>query len=194
MRSPITHDTSFSFVMPATFPNRLLDIVKRLEKEFAGIRTGRATPALLDGVRVESYGVPLTLTQVGSITVEDARTVRIIPWDAAQIPAVEKAVRDANLGVSLVVDGGGVRVVFPELTGERRRELTKIAKQKLEDARVAVRSARDEAIKEIEKQFKGGGMGEDEKFTRKDAVQKHVDETNKALETLYAKKAEELEA
>ena len=115
-------------------------------------------------------------------------------WDASQVPAVEKAIRDADLGVSLVADSSGLRVIFPELTSERRVQLLKLAKTKLEDARISVRGVRDEEMKELEKDFKAGGMGEDEKFTKKDDIQKNVEETNNKLESLFNSKERELSA
>ncbi len=179
--------------MDATFIPRLKEITDWLEREFAAVRTGRATPALLDSVRVEAYGSYLPLNQVGSVSVEDARTIRIAPWDATLIVALERALREADLGVSVMTDSAGVRVVFPELTSERRTQLKKIAKSKLEDARIAVRGARDEAQKDLERRFKEGGMGEDDKFTEKETIQKQVEETNRTLEVLYEKKESELD-
>jgi ribosome recycling factor len=176
-----------------THQNRVKEIIVWLEKEFAGIRTGRATPALIDGVRVESYGSMLPLNQVGSVGVEDARTIRIAPWDTSQIAAIERALREADLGVSVMTDSAGVRVIFPELTSERRVQLKKIAKSKLEDARIAVRAARDDAQKDMEKRFKDGDISEDEKFSEKETIQKQTDEVNRKLEALYEQKESELD-
>lgn len=163
-----------------------------LQKEYAGIRTGQASPALLDGVKVDSYGSLVPLNQVGSVGVEDARTLRLSLWDSSQVAAVEQAIRDAELGVSVSTDSSGVRVIFPELTVERREQLLKLAKSKLEDARIAVRSARDEAMKHIDKIEKDGDISEDEKFSQKETVQKAVDEINKELESLFSQKEQEL--
>jgi len=177
-----------------TVSTKLGEITVWLEKEFAAIRTGRATPALLDGVRVEAYGSMMPLNQVGSVGVEDARTIRIAPWDTTMIAAIERALRDADLGVSVMTDSAGVRVVFPELTGERRQQLKKLAKGKLEEARIAVRGARDDAQKEIERKFKDGDISEDDKFAQKERLQKLVDESNRALEVLFDKKDHELDS
>lgn len=163
-----------------------------LQKEYAGIRTGQANPGLLDGVRVESYGSMMPLNQVGSIGIEDARTLRVSLWDSSQVAAVEQAIRDADLGVSVATDSSGVRVVFPELTAERREQLLKLAKSKLEDARIAVRAVRDDAMKAIEKAEKSGDISEDERFTKKDAVQAAIESVNKELETLFTQKDAEL--
>jgi len=156
------------------------------------IRTGQATPALLDAIRVESYGSLVPLNQVGNVGVEDARTLRVAPWDVSQVHAIEKAIRDADLGVSVATDSAGLRVIFPELTSERRTQLMKLAKTKLEDARIAVRAVRDDAMKEIEKALKDGDISEDEKFSKKEAVQATVDTANRELEGLFAKKEQEL--
>jgi len=142
------------------FKAKLQSVEDWLKKEFTSIRTGRANPSLLDGILVESYGARVPLNQVGSVSTEDPRTLRISPWDASQSKDIEKAITAANLGVSCVVDDKGARVIFPELTGERRGELMKVAKQKLEEGRVSVRGERDKVKNDIEKQKKEGTMGE----------------------------------
>tara|TARA_B100000745_G_scaffold296043_1_gene240891 strand:+ start:2282 stop:2821 length:540 start_codon:yes stop_codon:yes gene_type:complete len=168
------------------------DIIDWLATEYAGIRTGQATPALLDNIKVESYGSMMPINQVGSVGVEDARTLRVSAWDAGSIPAIEKAITDADLGVSVATDSSGLRVIFPELTSERREQLLKLAKSKLEDARVSVRAARDESMKDIDLQQKDGEISEDDKFTQKEEVQKQIDEMNKKLEEAYAQKETEI--
>lgn len=180
--------------MSSQIKKRLDEVVEWLQKEYSGIRTGQANPGLLDAVKVESYGTYMSIVQLGSIGIEDARTLRVSMWDASQVSAVEKAIRDADLGVSLVTDSSGLRVIFPELTSERRVQLLKLAKTKLEDARISVRGVRDEEMKELERDFKAGGMGEDEKFTKKDDIQKNVEETNNKLESLFNSKERELGA
>ncbi len=171
---------------------KFTEIIDWLDKEFATIRTGQATPTLLDAVRVESYGSFLPLNQIGSVGVEDARTLRISPWDATQVKAVERALNDADLGLSIVTDSSGVRVIFPELTGERRLQLVKIAKAKLEDARVSVKAVRDEVMKEIDAAEKAGEMSQDDKFAAKEEAQKVVDAANRALEARFAEKEKEI--
>jgi len=171
---------------------KLHEVKDWLKKEYAGIRTGQANPALLDSVRVESYGAFLPLNQVGSIGVEDARTLRISPWDASQVAAIERAIRESDLGVSVVTDSSGVRAIFPELTSERRVQLLKLAKSKLEESRISVRALRDDAMKGIDKAEKNGDLSEDEKFSRKEAVQGAVDGVNSELEELFVKKESEL--
>lgn len=162
-------------------------------QELGSLRTGRATPALLDGVSVEAYGSRMKLNQVASISVEDARTLYVSPYDASQAKLIEKAITLADLGVSAGSDERGVRVSFPELTAERRTQLVKLLKSKLEDARIAVRGKRSEAIQDIEKKEKAGEMGEDDARRAKDEVQKLIDEANKKLEALSDKKEQELQ-
>ncbi len=163
-----------------------------LSREFSGIRTGRASAALLDGVRPEAYGTRSPLRDIASVAVEDARTIRIAPWDKTLSKAIEKAITESDLGVSVVTDDAGLRVIFPELTAERRTMLLKLAGEKVEQARITLRGHRGEAIKGIEAAEKEGGMGQDEVKRLKDEVQKKVDAGTEALEALLKKKQEEI--
>lgn len=163
-----------------------------LAREYTGIRTGRATPALLDNIKSEAYGVVTPIQQLGSITIEDARTIRVIPWDKSVVKNIEKAITDADLGVGVGSDEMGVRVSFPELTAERRTMLVKLAKDKLEQARVTLRGHRADTIRDIEADQKGGGMGEDDAKRYKDEVQKRIDKGNEALDALAKKKETEI--
>ena len=163
-----------------------------LQKEYTGLRTGVASPSILDGVQVESYGARLPINQVANIGIEDARVIRITPWDKSQGKAIEKAIMVANLGVSVGADDKGVRVFFPELTTERRDILIKTAKAKLEEARVNLRREREEVWIDIQAKEKEGKMTEDEKFRFKNDMQKIVDEANSALEVLLEKKEKEI--
>lgn len=174
------------------FRQKTKDVEAWLQKEFGNIRTGRASPSILDGVRVESYGSMLPLNQVANISVEDARNIRITPWETSLAKEIEKAIQHSDLGVGLSIDDRGVRVSFPDLTSERRQAIVKAAKQKLEDAKVTVRSHRDGAIKEIQAGEKTGGIGKDDVFRLKNEVQKIVDEANKKLEEMYGKKEREI--
>lgn len=167
---------------------------EHLGRELSGVRTGRATPTLLDGVKAEAYGARTPLAQVANISVEDARTLRIIPWDRELAKAIEKAIVEADLGVGTSVDDQGLRVTFPELTSERRTQLTKLAGEKAENAKVSLRSHRTDAIKEIEKQEKEGGMGKDEAKRLKDEVQKMIDAGSDAIVALAKKKETEIAA
>ncbi len=163
-----------------------------LEKELTTVRTGRANPSILDSVMVESYGAYMGIAQVASITNEDPRTIRIVPWDHSQIKGIEKAITGANLGVSVSVDEKGVRVSFPALTAETRQQILKVAKEKLEQSRISLRKVRDEENVAVDKAEKAGGMGEDEKFRIKQDIQKAVDEVNKKLQDRMDKKEKEI--
>ena len=174
----------------STFKKRLNEAKDWLLQELSRVRTGRATPALFDGVRVASYGAQVPINNIAGVTVEDARTIRIAPWEKDQIRAIESAIASANLGVSVIVDDQGVRVIFPELTAERRESLLKIVKSKHEDARVSVRTARDEVWEDIQKKERSGEIPEDDKFRLKDEMQENVDETNKSLDASVETKKE----
>ena len=163
-----------------------------LKKEYSGLRTSRATPAILDAVLVESYGAKVSVKQLANISSEDARTIRVTPYDPSQNKDIEKAVVQANLGLSVAVDDRGVRISFPELTAERRTSLIKIAKEKLEHARASLRVARDGTLKEIEAAEKKGGMGEDEKFRLKADLQKLSDASNKGFADAFERKEKEI--
>jgi len=174
------------------FAQKLDAAINWLRGEFSGIRTGQASPSILDSIRVDSYGTKVPINQVGSVGIEDARTLRVSPWDSDSISAIERAVIDADLGLGVITDSTGLRITFPELTGERRTALLKLAGQKFEEARVRVRSARDEKMKSIEAKVKAKEIGEDEARREKDKVQKQIDDTNKKLEVLYAEKEKEI--
>lgn len=178
--------------MDTDIKKKLQEATEWLQKEYSGIRTGQASPSLLDAIKVDNYGSMTPLNQVGNVGIEDARTLKISPWDVSSVSTIEQAIRDAELGVSVVSDSSGLRVIFPELTSERREQLLKLAKSKLEDARISVRSVRDEYMKMIEKSEKDGDISEDEKFGKKESVQTSVDSTNNELDSLLMKKEQEL--
>lgn len=163
-----------------------------LSREFSGIRTGRASVALLDSVKPEVYGARTPLAQVGSVTVEDARSIRIIPWDKGNAKAIEKALTEADLGVSVTVDDQGLRVIFPELTAERRTMLGKLAGEKCEQARITLRGHRTEVMKKLEASEKEGGMGKDELHRLKEELQKRVDAGMEAFDGMLKKKQDEI--
>jgi len=175
-----------------TFIIRVKENHDWLTKEFLSIRTGQASPALLDTIAVDSYGSLVPVNQVSSVGIEDARTLRLTPWDSTHIATLERAIIEADLGVSVTTDSVGLRVIFPELTSERRVQLTKLAKQKHEAARVSLRGARDEAMKALDADEKAGTISEDEKFSQKEAIQKQVEQANQQLDELYKHKVAEL--
>ena len=174
------------------FEKKIADIGERLVKELSGVRTGRATPAILDGIQVESYGARVSLNQISNISVEDARTLRITPWDVSQAKEIEKAIVLANLGLSVGADEKGVRVFFPDLTSERRQSLVKIAKDKVEETRTALRAARDEVWSDIQKKEREGEIPEDDKFRFKDEMQKKVDAANTQFDETFTRKEKEM--
>lgn len=174
------------------FDKRIAEVTERLTKELSGVRTGRAAPAILDGIMIESYGTRMGLAQVATISVEDARTLRVAPWDMSNAKEIEKSITQANLGLSVGLDERGVRVSFPELTSERRVQLVKLAKEKVEEARVSLRSARDEVWSDIQKKEKDGEMPEDDKFRAKDEMQKRVDAAGTEFDNALARKEKEI--
>lgn len=174
------------------FAAALAGNVDWLRKELSNIRTGRAAPSLLDAVRVESYGSMMEVTHVSTVSIEDPKTLRITPFDSSTTKAIEKAINDSNLGVSVTVDGGGLRVIFPELTAERRQLFVKAAKEKLEEARIAVRQERQKAVDAAQNAKKDGTMSEDELERSKKEIQAEVDRVNGELEALFDKKEKEV--
>lgn len=159
-----------------------------LSKEYSLIHTGRAAPALLDGVHVEAYGMMQPLKNTASISIEDPKTLRVVPWDKSIIKDVERALHASNLGFSIAVDDSGIRVIIPALTTETRTNLVKIAKERLEDSRITVRKGRETMLTTLKDQK----LPEDT-FTRaKDEVQKIVDDANKQLEAQYKRKESEI--
>lgn len=174
------------------FKKHLASCEEWLKKEFQQIRTGQASPAVLDSVKVEVYGAPMALKEVASVTIEGARTLRISPWDKSQTKEVEKALTVANLGLAVVVDDQGLRVMFPELTADRRAEIAKIAKEKMEEGKKQIRQHRDVVVKDLQTKEKDGLMPKDDAFRASKDVQKLVDEANKKLEEAYAKKEKEI--
>jgi ribosome recycling factor len=174
------------------FKKQLANTEEWLKKEFSQIRTGQASPQILDGVRVEIFGAPMAIKELASVLIEGARTLRISPWDKNQAKDIEKAISVANLGLSVVVDDQGLRVMFPELTADRRKEIAKNAKDKLEEGKKQVRGQRDTIIKDLQNKEKDGGYGKDEIFRLKNEVQKMVDDMNKKLDEHFSRKEKEV--
>ncbi len=139
--------------------DKAIDVAK---EDFAAIRTGRANAAMFSKLHVDYYGSPTPLQQLASFNIPEARTVLISPYDKSSLHAIEKAIRDSDLGVNPTDDGGVIRIVLPQLTEERRKDYVKLAKNKAEDARVAVRAVRRHAKDELDRIVKDGEAGEDE--------------------------------
>ncbi|MDO4897870.1 MAG: ribosome recycling factor [Rothia sp. (in: high G+C Gram-positive bacteria)] len=165
--------------------------IEALKNEFANIRTGRANPSLFANLTADYYGAPTPLQQLASFQTPEARTILITPYDKSALGAVEKAIRDSDLGANPANDGNVIRVVMPEMTEERRREYVKMAGAKAEDGRVAVRNSRRHAKTTIDKLVKDGEIGEDEGTRAEkelDALtKKHIDQVDALLK---AKEAE----
>lgn len=143
--------------------------------EFSSLHTGKATPAMLDGVKVNAYGSTVSMKEVAAVTTPDARTIMIQPWDKSVIQDIEKSIQEANLGLNPIIDGGILRVPVPELTGERRQELVKTAGSMAEEGRVRVRQARRDAL-DLLKSAKSDGLPEDDfKRYEKDVQKAHDD-------------------
>jgi len=176
----------------STLKTNVKETEEWLARELSGIRTGRATPTLLDGVKAEAYDTRSPLRELASISVEDARTLRIIPWDMTLVKKIEKGITEANLGVGISTDDQGLRISFPELTSERHTQLLKIAGDKTEQAKVTLRSHRTDALKALEAAEKEGGMGKDEIARLKNEVQKYIDAGNAALAKVLERKESEI--
>jgi len=176
----------------SNFKTELKKVGEFLGKEYSQLNIGRASPQVLDGISVDSYGSFVPLKNVASVSIEDPKTLRIVPWDKSQIKSIEKAIVGANLGLSVATDDAGIRVIFPQLTTETRQTLVKVLKEKLEEQRITVRKERERIWDEVQKLEKEGKMTEDEKFKTKEELQKIIDEINKILETTFEKKEKEV--
>ena len=168
--------------------------IEAIRKEFSRVRTGRASLALLDGVRVNYYGVPTPLEQVASLSVPESRAMVIQPWDIKIIGEIEKAIQKSDLGLTPLSDGKIVRIILPPLTEERRKELVKVVKRIEEECKVAMRNIRRDANEQLKAAKKDKGLSEDEQFKLQEEVQKIMDKSiAKAEEVAKAKEKEILE-
>ena len=166
--------------------------LSNLKKEFARVRTGRANPAILDGVRVDYYNVPTPLNQLASINVADARMLVVAPFDKGAINIIEKAITAADLGLNPSNDGHFIRIPIPALTEERRKDLVKQVKKMAEEARVAVRNSRRNANDEIKKMLKDKEITEDDQRKGLDDTQKKTDDLIKNIDELAAEKEKDI--
>jgi ribosome recycling factor len=167
-------------------------ILESTAKELSGIRTGRATMSLLDGVIVDNYGAKSPINQVASISIPEARLMVIQPWDKSKLSAIEKALLKADLGLNINSDGKIIRVTVPELTEERRKELVKHAKKLAEEGRIALRNARRDAVDAIKKLEKAGKVPEDDSHKEQDNIQKITDENIKKVDDMMQAKEKEV--
>ncbi len=178
-------------------------IIKQLEEgleknndhfksDVSALSIGRATPFLVEDIMVDYYGTPTLLKQVSTISVPDPRTIMIQPWDKGQLKEIEKAINMAQLGFNPMNDGDVIRITIPQPTEEGRKDMVKRLHEILEKARVSARSIREEAMREIKNMEKDNLIGEDERFTKQDKIQKIVDEYNKKLEEKMKGKEKEI--
>ena len=171
---------------------RMNGAVATLKSELAGLRTGRASAALLDPVKVEAYGNSVPINQVGSIATPEARMITVQVWDKGLAKAVDKAIRDAGLGLNPQMDGQLLRIPLPELNQERRKELSKLAAKYAEAARVAVRNVRRDGMDLLKKLEKDGKIGQDDHHTKGDELQKLTDARIKDIDTALHNKEQEI--
>jgi ribosome recycling factor len=166
--------------------------IKALDNDLLKVRTGRASISLLDGIKVDYYGTPTPLNQVGTLTTPDARTITIAPFEKKMIGEIEKAIMKADVGVQPTNDGNVVRIPIPALTEERRKDIVKNLKKMGEEAKVAVRNARRDANEAIKKQLKDKSIGEDDAKRLEADVQKHTDAFTKMIDDKLSKKEQEV--
>ncbi|MGE4351334.1 MAG: ribosome recycling factor [Bdellovibrionales bacterium] len=171
---------------------RMDGAVEALRREFAGLRTGRAAATMLDPVTVEAYGSSMPLNQVATVNVPEPRMLSVTVWDKGMVKAVEKAIRESGLGLNPQPEGVVIRVPVPELSQERRLELVKVAGKYTENARVAVRNVRRDAMDEIKKSQKAGEISEDEQKTLSDKVQQLTDAAVKKMDEALVHKEKEI--
>lgn len=167
-------------------------VMDHLSKELGALRTGRASPAMVEDIKVMAYDALMDLKSVASIAVPDARSLAIQPWDKSLVQAIEKAIRDANIGLNPSVDGDTIRLTMPQMTEESRKKLAKMMKEKLEDARVSLRRVREEAREVISKREKEKAIAEDEKYKVFEELDKVTKEYVQRVEDAGAKKEEEI--
>lgn len=169
--------------------DKTLDV---LQDEYASIRAGRANPHVLDKIKVDYYGTPTPLQQVGNITVPEARMIQIQPWEKSLLKVIEKAIQTSDLGINPTNDGNMIRLVFPELTEERRKELAKDIKKKGEAAKIAIRNIRRDANEAIKKLEKAGEISEDERDESEEKIQKVTDQKTEKVDQAVEAKSKEI--
>jgi ribosome recycling factor len=174
------------------FDMELSEAREWFRSEISSLRTGRATPALVEDIPVDYYGVKTPLKHIASISTPDAKSVVIQPWDKGALEALGKAIEHSSLGLAPIADGDHIRLSLPPLTEERRKDLLKLLNAKMEEARVRSRRARDETWKKIQYAEKDKTIAEDDKFRIKDELQKKMDQFNADMETAREKKEKEI--
>ncbi|QDH17523.1 ribosome recycling factor [Swingsia samuiensis] len=185
--------------MPADLKDLLADLTRRMDgaidslrRDLSGLRSGRASPNLLEPVRVEAYGSEVPLSQVGSIAVPEARMLTVSVWDRSVVGAVERAIRDSGLGLNPAADGQTIRVPIPVLTEERRNELARAAGRYAENAKIAVRGVRRDGMEQTKTAEKNSDISQDDMKTWSDSIQKLTDEYVKKIDDILAEKEREI--
>ena len=178
--------------MLTQYEEKMTKTVENLEGEYATIRAGRANPNILNKIKVEYYGVPTPMQQLANITVPEARTLMIAPWEPSLVKAIETAILNSDLGLTPNNDGKNIILNFPELTEERRKEIVKDIKKKGENAKVAIRNVRRDANDAIKKMEKAGDISEDELKTNEDKIQKMTDKYVGLIDKAIEKKSTEI--
>jgi len=174
------------------FETKMQKTISVLNSEYATVRAGRANPAILDKVTVEYYGVATPLTQIGTVSVPDPRSILIQPWDAGILKEVEKAILASDIGITPNNDGKAIRLNFPPLTEERRKEIVKTIRKKGEESKVAIRSIRRDAMDGVKADKKNGEITEDDVKNIENDVQKLTDKYIKEIDTVMAAKEKEI--
>lgn len=172
------------------YEDKMKKAVEFLENDYAAIRAGRANPHVLDKLRVDYYGTPTPIQQVGNITIPEARIIQIAPWEKTLIKEIEKAIQTSDIGINPSNDGSVIRLVFPELTEERRKDLVKEVKKKAEESKVAIRNIRRDGNDALKKQAKE--ISEDEVKQMEDQLQKLTDRFIKDVDALMESKSKEI--
>ncbi len=177
-----------------TAEQKMAKSVETLKHDLGKVRTGRAHTGLLDHIQVDYYGSPMPLSQVGNVTLADARTITVQPWEKKMIPVVEKAIRDSDLGLNPATSGDVIRVPMPPLTEERRKELIKVVRHEAENARIAIRNVRREANEHLKKLLKDHAVSEDDERHAQQDVQKLTDRFIAEIDKVLAAKEADLMA
>jgi len=172
--------------------NKLDEAILFFENELKNIRVGRATPSLVEDLSVDYFGTKVPLKQVASISIQDAKTIIISPWNSDNLTDIEKAIQEADMNLNPANDGNVIRIVLPALTEERRRELIKVLGKKTEETRIKIRNIREDFWGDIQESHRKGEISEDEKFKAKNKIQEFVDEYNKKVEEMEKKKEEDI--
>lgn len=178
----------------STIESKMENVVSAFQKDLSGLRTGRASTSLLDKVMVDAYGNLMPLNQVGTVNAPEARLLTVQVWDKSMVPAVEKAIASANLGLNPSSDGQLIRIPMPDLTEERRKEMVKIGSGYAEKSRIAVRNARKDGMDTIKKQEKDGDISQDDMHKLSADIQKLTDSYVEKIDNLFADKEKDIMA